>query len=70
LEVVETAAPLYLQGFIATQNLMAQNIRSHLVLIEKWKRESEERAAAHSEDHSKSDESFWRRFWAVMTTPL
>lgn len=70
LEVVETAAPLYLQDFITTQKLLAQNIRSHLELIENWKKESEERAAAHSEDHSKSDEGFWRKFLRVMTTPL
>jgi len=69
LEVVETV-PLYLQNFITTQNLMAQNIRSHLELIERWKRESEERVAAHSEDHSKSDEGFWRKFLRVMVTPL
>jgi len=66
----EETVPLYLQNIITAQNLLAQNLRSHLELIENWKREAEERAAALSMNRNLSGEGFWRRFWAVMTTPL
>ncbi len=69
LEVEETV-PIYLHDFIAAQNMFAENIKSHLKLVEVLTKEAEDRTAAHSKDYVDYGESFWRKFLRLMVTPL
>lgn len=81
---VEETVPLYMQPMIEQQNRLAENLeilsresKIHLEMIEIWKREAAERAAAYSGCVGSGSpglaEGFWvrmREVWRLLVTPL